>query len=73
MSTQTGKDNLEWGEHNPKPTDNDKVEPKLQKTDKDEEVKSDTEEVDLSKKEPGRNRKGVKEGESSISKDGPKN
>lgn len=70
MSTQTSKDNLEWGDHDSASADNKPENLKPEKSIvKDKSASNDDKSVDLSKDEPGRNRKGVKEGESSISED----
>lgn len=58
---------LHWGNHNPKLTDKNFIDRKQQASNAENEPA-----VDLSKEEPGRNRKGVREGESSLAEDSKK-
>lgn len=55
---QSPAEKLEWGEHNKELSDLNFIDRKPANDGK----------VDLSKEEPGRNRRGVKEGENSLSK-----
>jgi hypothetical protein len=56
---------LEWGDHNPKLTDHNFIDRNHKKiSDQNELLSPSNAPIDLSKEEPGRNRKGVKEGQS---------
>lgn len=55
---QSPAEKLEWGEHNNQLSDLNFIDRK----------QPDNNSADLSKEEPGRNRRGVKEGENSLSK-----
>lgn len=64
IQKQDAAKKLEWGDHNPKLTDENFIDRNRKKIrDQNESTTSDGAPVDLSKEEPGRNRKGVREGE----------
>jgi len=58
---------LEWGEHNPKLTDENFIDrPKKKLSDQNDLLDSASRPIDLSEEEPGRNRKGVREGANQL-------
>ncbi len=62
--------NLQWGDHNVKLSDYNFIDRNHKKiADTDELLTSSNAPIDLSKEEPGRNRKGVREGSSAINKE----
>ena len=61
------KKSLEWGNHNPNLTDDNFIDRKHQKiSDQNELLTDNNAPITLSEKESGRDRKGVKEGESPL-------
>ncbi|MDQ7947402.1 MAG: hypothetical protein REI78_01245 [Pedobacter sp.] len=63
---QTAK-NLEWGEHNPKLTDENFIDRNNKKVNSTDELLSSSQAyINLDEQEPGRNRQGVKEGQNAL-------
>ena len=59
----TMSNQLEWGDHNPRLTDDNFIDrPKKKISDQNDLLNSTNHPIDLSEEEPGRNRKGVREG-----------
>lgn len=59
--------NLQWGAHNPRLTDDNFIDRQPKKIrDQNEVLASSNAAIDLSEEEPGRNRKGVREGQNAL-------
>jgi len=66
-NTKAEANQLEWGDHNPRLTDDNFIDrPKKKISDQNELLKNANHPIDLSEEEPGRNRKGVREGTNKL-------
>jgi hypothetical protein len=66
-SQKDSSNDPQWGDHNPKLTDDNFIDRNHKKiSDQNELLAPSNAAVDLSKEEPGRNRKGVREGERKL-------
>jgi hypothetical protein len=70
INPETPQENLEWGDHNPKLTDHNFIDKKPKKiSDQNELLAGSNAPIVKEEHEPGRNRKGVKEGENPLDLD----